>query len=138
MKNEKSMFPKIKAHFNNEFSLFREVPFYNKRIDVVGVNRSTSELIAIELKLEDWKKALQQAAMDQLGGNRAYVALWHKNIHRADIEKFKECGIGLLEVNDYLKEVVKAAPSYCFSYKMADLIRRNLRGRIHIWRGVLK
>lgn len=50
-----------------------EVPLHGRIADVLG--QRGEELVAVELKLEDWREALSQAMHYQLAAHRAYIAM---------------------------------------------------------------
>ena len=76
-----------------------ELRFFDRGIDVYGVRdlrpRTT---YAVELKLSDWYRALQQAAVYQLCCDFSYVAMPVRAALNLDITPFKECGVGILMV----------------------------------------
>ena len=80
-----------------------------KRIDLVTLKNH--KLIAIEVKLHNWKNALQQAYTNLYAVDYSYVALWHKTIPRVDMSIFQNYGIGMLEVNGTCEEKIKARRS---------------------------
>ncbi len=80
-----------------------------KRIDMVTLKNKN--LVSIEVKINNWKKALQQAYANLYVFDYSYVALWHKTIPNIDTDIFKNLGIGILEVNGSCEEIVKAKRS---------------------------
>ena len=80
-----------------------------KKIDMVTLKNR--RLISIEVKISNWKKALQQAYSNMYVFDYSYVALWHKTVPNVDLEIFKDLGIGILEVNESCNEVIKAKRS---------------------------
>jgi len=75
------------------------------------VTLKNQKLISIEVKISNWRKALQQAYANLYVFDYSYVALWHKTIPNVDTAIFKNLGIGILEVNGSCQEVVKAKRS---------------------------
>jgi hypothetical protein len=76
-----------------------ELRFFDRGIDVYGIrNSKPRKAYAVELKLTDWKRALQQAAVYQLCSDFSYVALPIRSLPNIDLNPFKECGVGLLIV----------------------------------------
>ncbi len=99
---------------------FAKKPFYyevpigtwstsRKRIDMVTLRNK--KLISIEVKINNWKKALQQAYANLYVFDYSYVAIWHKTIPNIDTDIFKNLGIGILEVNGSCEEIVRAKRS---------------------------
>ena len=80
------------------YAVYHEVPLLSKKIDLIGVKSGFNDILAVELKVSKWKKALEQAITDRLCANRVYVAISSKYIHRVKKELFREWGIGILEV----------------------------------------
>ncbi|MHA1363290.1 MAG: hypothetical protein ACTSP1_12290 [Candidatus Freyarchaeota archaeon] len=97
---------KVKSYFQNQkYSVYSEVPMLSRHIDLVCVKPNFKEIVAIEAKVKDWKKALKQAKTYRLCAHKVYVALWYEYIHRAKSELFDSFGVGLLKVNDQVEEV---------------------------------
>ena len=80
-----------------------------KRIDLVTIKKK--ELVSIEVKISNWRKALQQAYANLYVFDYSYVALWHQTIHNVDKTIFEKLGIGILEVNISCEEILKAEKS---------------------------
>lgn len=107
---EKEIYPQIESYLRKEgFDYFKEVQFLSRHIDVVGINEK--EIIAIEVKIKDWKRALQQALTCRLCAHKVYVAMWHKFAHRVPVELFENYGIGLMSVDGTVNVVTKAKRS---------------------------
>ncbi len=68
--------------------------------DLVGARES--EIVAVELKLRDWRAALRQATAYQVGADRAWVAMPLAEASRAyrHRHRFEAEGVGLLAVDD--------------------------------------
>lgn len=95
---EIELFPAVEYHYQREgYNVEREVPMRNKVIDIVCQNNE--EVIAIEVKVQNWRKALRQAIIYQLCANRTYVALYHKFSGRVRSHFFFRYGVGLIEVD---------------------------------------
>jgi len=83
--------------------------------DIVGFKDDT--VIAVELKLSNWKKAIIQAKNYQLGSDFVYLAFPLEksyNILRKAESKLKKEGIGLLVVNEkncIVSEIIKPRES---------------------------
>ena len=88
-----------------------EVPLYRSKIDLVTVNPSNNEVVAIEAKISNWYRALQQATSYTMCANKVYIALWHEYAHRVNHEILDRYGIGLLSVNGIVEEVHRAKNS---------------------------
>ena len=76
----------------------REVPHYEKRIDVVTYQFDADEVEGIEAKSRDWPRAVQQAMLNLTAVDYSYVALWTGTAHRVNRELLDEFGIGLIAV----------------------------------------
>lgn len=96
---EVELFPAVEQHFKREgYNVEREVPMRNKVIDIVC--QSNKEIIAIEVKVRNWKKALKQAVIYQLCANKTYVALCHKFSNCIKTSFFIRYGVGFIEVDE--------------------------------------
>jgi hypothetical protein len=64
----------VRQHFLEKgYSITLEVPVYRNRADMVMYTES--ELIAVELKLSNWQRAVRQAGYYQLGADYTYIAM---------------------------------------------------------------
>lgn len=90
------------------YAVKREVRIGFCRADIVAFKNKT--VTAVELKLNDWKKAIVQAKNYQLGTNYVYLAFplmkSYNVLRKAEVILKKE-GIGLLTVNEETCEVCK-------------------------------
>lgn len=106
---EEKLFSPIKRLFSAKHYLVkREIPFNGKTIDVLVLDRKTRRLIAIELKVRKWRKALRQAAVYQLCASQVYIALWHKHLNETNKELIAKYGLGIIEVKKIEKRSLKA------------------------------
>jgi hypothetical protein len=80
-----------------------ELPFFEYRIDLYGFSRPTSETIAIELKMTDWKRALYQSMIYQLCSDYVYIAVPLKSARRVDLSILEAHGVGLIVVDESLR-----------------------------------
>jgi hypothetical protein len=96
-----------------------------KRIDMVTLKNQ--KMVSIEVKISNWKKALQQAYANLYVFDYSYVALWHKTVPNVDTVIFKNLGIGILEVNGSCEEIMKAKPSKLVIPKCKMYAKNNCR-----------
>lgn len=104
MPKEVSLYrPVIKLFTGRGFKSYgrdMKVPMSGKRVDLVFFKGGKEEKgVAVELKVDRWEEALFQAYINRFFFSKAYVALWHKNISRANIGVFKHYKVGLIEVD---------------------------------------
>jgi len=78
----------------------REVPFYDHSIDLYALNESGDWSIAVELKLDRWRRALAQALLYQLCADVVTVALPMKHADRVDLSTYAVHGVGLVAVKN--------------------------------------
>src|SRR5262245_13238794 len=95
---------------------YLNVPSMSRCVDVALRTRTNDEVITIELKLENWRRALRQARDHLLAADRAYVCLPGIRISEDCIREVRESGIGLLAVDTkgpgyQVREVVTAPKS---------------------------
>ena len=112
-----------------------EVPFFEYRIDVYGLAVSTRETVAVELKLEKWRRAFEQAIIYQLCADRVYVGMPIEFAHRVDLGLFRAHGVGLIVVSasDRCREVLApqtldVVKSY-YRESYIDILTRRAHGR---------
>ncbi len=88
------------------FTVFHEVRIGFCRADLVGINDET--VVAVELKLANWKKALVQARNYQLAAEFVFLVFPEKKIDlvlKKAEDQLKKERIGLLSVNEKDKQV---------------------------------
>ena len=100
----------------------QEAPLGNKRIDLLCVERKAgpeAAIIAIELKVKNWRQALWQAYIDLQIASEAYVGLWHESVDSAVSHEslFHESGVGLISVTHSKASIIlpSADPIYRIS-----------------------
>lgn len=103
--------------------------FQGKRIDVVALDMSRDEVVAVEVKVRRWRDAVRQAYLNQLTVDRAFVAVWHQHASAVDVEVLQGRGIGLMLVSDDSVEVaLPAQPAPFRNPALVDRMRRSLMG----------
>lgn len=91
-----------------------------------------NDLVSIEAKLSDWRRALGQAALNVTVVDRSYVAMWAGRISHSLTEMAEEHGIGVIEVHpDGLEIVVKAIPGSPDATARAKVLQRLEEGVMH-------
>lgn len=132
--------------FGNEYLYGIEVPFRDRRIDLVatsksGMHRNPSsrpEVYAIEAKISKWKRALAQALVYQLCADKAYVAIDHRHVPNGNIiQLFHNFGVGIISVDGEARTIIDARSSAYVNQRYAHEVARctnltlsQLRGRI--------
>lgn len=75
-----------------------ELPFYEYRIDLYGFSAHSDSTIAVELKMTDWRRALEQALLYQLCSDYVYIAMPERSAGKVDTAELRSQGIGLISV----------------------------------------
>lgn len=98
----------VKQYFIKKgFTVFHEIRIGFCRADIVAINDDT--VIAVELKLSDWKKALIQVRNYQLAAGYVYIAVPLKKVDlilKRAAEQLQKEGIGLLSVDERDNSIV--------------------------------
>ena len=88
------------------YHIKREVKIGFCRADIVGFKKD--KVLSVELKLNNWKKAIKQAKNYQLGSDFVYICFPQQKIHnilrKAELTLIKY-GIGLLSINEKTSKV---------------------------------
>jgi len=95
---EEDLRPRVEAYFRGRgFRVHHEVFLLERWIDVLAVK---GDVVAVELKIRDWRQALKQAVMYQLAADYSVVAMPWENAFAAHRHRwrFEEDGVGLLAV----------------------------------------
>jgi hypothetical protein len=124
-KTEAEMVQALVAHLGKlgDMSAFGvEVRLHGRsRADVCAV--IGGDLIAIEVKRTDWRRALGQAALNRFCADRSYIALWSGRVPAAVIEEAARHGIGVLGIGEADLEILGPAPAA----KPDPVLRSRLR-----------
>jgi hypothetical protein len=123
---EEDLYKYLVRYFKSQdYSIEVEVPIYRNRIDMIAFNNE--QLIAVELKLKDWKCALRQATYYQLGADLSYIAMpfyQALKVYRRT-GQLESHGVGLLAVmldRWEVRELIKPKPSA----RKVDYIERGI------------
>jgi hypothetical protein len=110
-----------------QYSVFDEVRLFSRGIDIIAKRRN--EIVAIELKLSDWKKAIYQACLNQRVSDYSYVALpeplWNR-INREVYTMSVAQGIGLLSVDGVARQIMRSERSKRIQPHLRRRFLRNL------------
>jgi len=90
------------------YDVKKQVWLSRKRIDIILIEQSTKEIVAIEVKVYDWKTGMRQANLNKIACHKSFVAIWHEFAHRAlqKREMFEDLGIGLIVIEQgYLPRI---------------------------------
>jgi hypothetical protein len=107
---EKSLYPPLISYLEQEnLYIYREIPFFMKHIDVVCVSPDMKQLITIEVKVKDWCSGYRQALHHRILAESSYLAISAEYSHRvlSHIDLFKNAGIGILEIDGIVRELLK-------------------------------
>lgn len=88
-----------------------------------------NEITTIEVKVQDWKKAIQQASRNKIFANRSYIAMPLKLAKNLKNNNFvKENGLGLIGIdnNEKIIEIKKARSDKTKVWSYYYLIAREL------------
>jgi hypothetical protein len=122
---EKSMHKYIENYFR-DYKFSHEVNFFRKKIDFVFIDNK-ERIHAVELKINDWKNALLQIDVNQLGANFCYLGIWHAFEHLVPRKIFKKNGIGLISISrTEINIILKPKKSLILSKKLASGLREKV------------
>jgi len=115
------MYPVIASEFENKYIVEYDVKLLRsskKIIDIVCLekgypNKKNPELIAIEVKLKDWKRVIKQAFSRLFVADKVYIALYENAIPDSLLENnaINNNNIGIISVNDEANIIVEAKES---------------------------
>jgi hypothetical protein len=112
-----------------------EAPFGLKRIDMVFRPRSSGqEIIAVELKLTKWRKAIWQAASNRQIATYSYVALPAKTAGTVDRQLLASLGLGLIvtEITGEARVDLPAERSRYVNARIASELSNLIAGYLYV------
>jgi hypothetical protein len=84
------------------FTCWRDVSYLGRWIDVFA-EAADGRTAIVELKVTDWRKALEQARLVRPAASRTYIGVWAPYVHRAETDlaraMLSASGVGLLSIN---------------------------------------
>ncbi len=110
----------------------------NRQYKVVkGYRLLTNQIIAIEAKLKNWRRALDQAIRYKRFSNKSYVLLDGKYVEPAlkNIQIFKEKNIGLMSMVDdiyttHFQPTIQEAPQTHSYFRLNEAVFGNVREQL--------
>jgi len=121
----------LHSYIEREYSNYKcghEVKFFRKSIDFTFIDE-INELHAIELKLKDWKSALNQIETNQLCANYCYLGIWYKNKESVPKEVLKRYGFGLIAIDKNKCDVlIPPEKSPILNENYCTLIKKQIMG----------
>ncbi len=108
----------------------REVKHYEKRIDIAALPFADNDLLTYEAKITDWARAISQAIVNLAAGERAYIAMYNKNVHLVPKDTLIAYGIGLVSVGSKwgeVEEILEAKSSPYLNRLASQRIRQQIR-----------
>lgn len=118
---ERRLVDVLMCYMRQSHKVSREVPHYEKRIDLAALHPESREIWAIEAKTKNWPDAVGQAIVNLAVAHRSYVAIYSEHAHRVSHDLLDEYGIGLIAVgskwNDV--EILKEATPSPFQNRLA-------------------
>lgn len=125
-KFESELYKPVMRYFKNKSftSQMVEAEFFERRIDLYAFSRKLNKSIAVEMKLSNWKKALNQALIYQLCSDYVYLAMPISAMAAIEVGKIKGYGIGLIAIYDsgVCKRILEA--------KKSKYVKKNYIGEI--------
>ena len=112
---EEDLYPVVTSAERFKGNLFfHQVPVADwtectKRIDLITLE--DGKVVAIELKVSDWRDAFHQAFRNLFASDLSFVALWHRHFRSLDRSMFEKCGVGLIELNGTARVMIQARNS---------------------------
>lgn len=97
------------------------------RADVVGLT-DDSHVVAVELKVRDWRRALQQAILNRYCAHESYIAVWWDAISQLCEERCAAHGVGLISVEERGYQLVVEAKHVTPDAQLAEAVRARIRG----------
>jgi hypothetical protein len=110
--SERRIVDVLVSYLRKQHLVAREVPHYEKRIDVAALPFGSDEVVAIEAKTKDWLRAVSQAIVNLAAAERSYIAIHTGAVSSVSLELLEQHRIGLISVGTKWGDVkvIKSAP----------------------------
>jgi hypothetical protein len=109
---EYELVQKVKKILEIEYTTYEEVKIFTRSIDLLL--KKNNQLISIEFKLNNWKKAFEQISDYLLVSDYSYLCIPKKKLSSKTIFALKNNGIGLFSYDkdtNKLTEIIKPIQS---------------------------
>lgn len=126
---EVDLYPAIMRLFRRRRYAFAEVPYFGKRVDLLFATGGLRKLDAVESKIDDWRTALKQAALNQLFAQRCYVALPEavgRRLADDDRRLFSRYHVGLIVVAEDAQVEIEAVRNGYFHLRDYRRVKKVL------------
>ncbi len=118
MPSEKYMIPVvntlIRETYGEPAKIMEEVPISTGRTDLLYMYEGEPYVVAVELKIHDWRRGFKQALRNLLIAKYSFLALQWKKHRRVNLEIFAKYGVGVIAVNGAAKIVLEPRESKIF------------------------
>lgn len=119
----------VRDYFEQKrFLVYDEVRLFSRNIDIVA--KRGSNLMSVELKMYDWRRAIEQACLNLRVSNYSYIAIPELSagtINKKAIQESIERGIGLLSVNGVIRKIIRPERSNKIQPILRKQFLMNLR-----------
>ncbi|HUU78660.1 MAG TPA: hypothetical protein VMX55_09950 [candidate division Zixibacteria bacterium] len=126
MIKEFELYPVVEELLIKEgYCFYKEVKVLTRSIDIIAVKNKKAiiikkkKVIAIEVKVENWKKALQQALTCRLCAHEVYIAIWKDYHHRIPRRLLKKYRVGLILITEN-------EASFLYKPRKSKIVHRNI------------
>jgi len=109
---------------SNNYTVYSEVPFWHRCIDMVGLNK-LDNICVVELKLKYSKVGVKQAYTCNLATANIYLAVSNKPSKKS-IEYCKKIGVGLLQVTNKVEVILLPSDTKIYETAKKHLIKNCL------------
>lgn len=104
----------------------REVRSHGRaRTDVVLL--VGGEVVGIEVKKNDWRRAIAQAVLNRYCVDRSYIALWSDRIADPVVTEASAWGIGVISITREGVEIISRAPRAQPERELRETVLEQLR-----------
>ena len=119
----------VKRIYGEPIAIAEEVPVSYGRTDILYLYENDPYSIAVELKIKDWRRGLQQAFRNLFYAKYSFLAIQWKRTRLIDLSVFAKYGIGLIAVNGNARIVLEPRESKMF-FRYRQSIIKYLREQI--------
>jgi len=109
------------------YATARELPFFERRLDLVAVDPKSSRVTVVEGKVKNWQRGVAQIVLAQTCAHASFLAVAKEYAPRVPRDVLREWSIGLITVDGEAHIETDAPRLKCTNRYCVRMVREAMR-----------